>query len=226
MVVRTSVSSGECAELVLDVERLHEVHVPAAHQLEDVCDKTSSYVGLRHEHAHVLVEPLRIESGTAACCPECCLVYVIIYIAVYVVLFCEFLDAEGRLDASDELVIFHVLHHPVLACELVGVCLHLLVGEIVDLSAVVAVWEIMDFRTYLGEKVIVVEVCAPHRLVHVGHEAYVRVAEDCACPCCICIDLEFFGNFLACSHDGLHVLARHPPDASGSLERAYERACT
>ena len=214
MVVRTGVTACECSELILDVERLNEVHVLAAHELEDVCDQTRSYIGLRNEYAHVLVEPLRIESSSAACHPECSLVDVVIYIAVDVVLLSELLDSECRLHAADELVIFHIAHHLVFAREFVCICLHLLFGEVVDLCTIVAVRKIVDLRTDLGEQVVVVEICAPHGLVHVGHQTHIGVAEDSTCPCGICICAELLGNLLSCTHDGLHVLARHPLDAS------------
>ena len=86
MVIRTGVSACECAEVVLDVERLDEVHILSCHQLEDICDKASSYVSLRNEHAYVLVEPLRIESGAASGSAERSLVDIVIYVAVDVVL--------------------------------------------------------------------------------------------------------------------------------------------
>ena len=226
MVIRTCVTAGKCSEIVLDVERLHEVHVLSCHELEDISDDAGSYVSLRHEHAYVLVEPLRIESRTAAGSTECCLVDVVVYVAVDVVLLGELLDAEGSLHASDELVILDVIHHPVLACKLVGILLHFLIRKVVDLCSVVAVRKIVDLRTDLGEEVIIVNVGAPHGLVHVCHETHVRVAEDGACPRCVCVDLEFLGNLLTCAHDGLHVLTRHPLYASGSLERTYESTRT
>ena len=58
---------------------------------------------------------------------------------------------------------------------------------------------------------------------------YIRVAEDCTCLCCVCIDLELFCHLLSCAEYGLdqepfkgqmrfpsypqrHFLS-HPPDA-------------
>ena len=207
-------SASECAEVILDMERLDEVDVLACHELEDISDDTGSYVCLRYENAYILVEPLWIESCTAACRLEGSLIDIIVYVAVNVVLLCKFLDTESRFHTADEFVVFYIIHHLVLAGELICILLHLLICEVLYLDSVITVWEVVDFRTDLGEEVVVVDICAPHCLVHVCHEAYVRVAEDCTCLCCVCIDLELFCHLLACAEYGLDHLARYPLDAS------------
>ena len=86
MVVRSGMASGKCAVIILDVERLDEIHILAAQEFEHIGDETCSYISLRHEHTHIFIEPLRIESRTASGCLECGLVNVVIDIAVYVIL--------------------------------------------------------------------------------------------------------------------------------------------
>ena len=88
MVIRTSMSASECAEVILDVERLDEVDVLACHELEDISDDTGSYISLRYKYADIFIEPLRVETSAASCCLECSLIDIIVYVAVNVVLLC------------------------------------------------------------------------------------------------------------------------------------------
>ena len=206
------------------MERLYEVHVLSAQELEDVSGQTGADIGLGNQDAHVLVEPLRVETGPAAGRAEGGLVYVVVHIAVYVVLLGQFFDAQGGLYAANELVVVHVLHHLVFGGELVGIGLYLFLGEVFNLRSVVAVGEVMDFRAYLGKEVVVVEVGAPHGLVHVGHEAHGRLPEDAAGAGGIGINPHFLRYLLPGAHHGAHVLAGNAFEAAGSFQGAHQRA--
>ena len=82
----------------------------------------------------------------------------------------------------------------------------------------------MDFRADLGEEVVIVDIGAPHRLVHVGHQAYVGVAKDGAGACGIGIDAYFLRDFLPCAHDGTDILPGNAFEAAGAFQRADQRA--
>ena len=128
MIIRTGMSSGEGSEIVLDMERLHEIYILSAEKLEDICDDACSDISLWNKNAHVLIEPLRIETCTAASCLECSLVNIVIYVTVDVVFLRKLLDAKSGFHAADEFVILDIAHHFVLALKLVCIRLHLLIS--------------------------------------------------------------------------------------------------
>ena len=178
MVVGTGMAAREGAEVVLDMERLDKIDILSAEELQDVGDKTGTDIGFRHQHAHVFVKPLRVEARAAAGSAERSLVYVVIDIAVHIVLLGQFLDAKGGLHAADELVVFYIVHHFVLRAKFIGTGLYFFVRKRLYFSAIIGVWKIVDLRPNLGEKVVIVDIGAPHGLVHIGHEAHVGLPQD------------------------------------------------
>ena len=136
MVVRAGVSSGECAEVILDVERLKEVDVLPCEELEDVADKPGSGVGLRDKHRAALVEPRMVEPGAASGHLESGGVDVVVDHQVGVGVLGQFREGERRDGRTLELAVLHVVHHPVAACQLVAVGLQFLFRDRVDDIAV------------------------------------------------------------------------------------------
>ena len=219
---KLGMSSGEGSEVILDVERLYEVHILSADKLHDVSDEPGGDVSLGNENAEMLVEPLRIESSPASSDAESRLVDVVVDIAVDVVLLGEFLYTQGGLHASYELVVFNIVHHPVFRRELVGIFLDLRVAEVLDFGSVVAVREIVDFGSYLREEVVVVDVRAPHGLVHVGHQSDIGVAENRACLGGLRERPDLFSDLLTRAHHCLDILPRNTAHTSRALKRAHE----
>ena len=83
----------------------------------------------------------------------------------------------------------------------------------------------MDFRADFGEEVIVVKVGAPHGLVHVGHKANIRAAEDGTGTGCIGKNANFLRYLLTRAHYGFDALAWDAFDAAGCLQAAHKGAC-
>ena len=107
-------AAGEGPEVVFYMERLDEIHILAGNQLEHISYETGSDVSLRYQHADIFIEPLRIETGAAACGLESRPVNVIVHETVDVVVPGHVADGQCRLHAADELVIFDIFHHLVL----------------------------------------------------------------------------------------------------------------
>ena len=76
----------------------------------------------------------------------------------------------------------------------------------------------MDFRADFGKEVIVVNVGAPHGLVHVGHKAHIGVAEDGTRAGGIGKDTHFLRNLLTGAHDGFHHLPADAGYVAGSFQ--------
>ncbi len=100
---------------------------------------------------------------------------------VYVGVLRHLRQAYGCPHGCLELVIVHVVHHPVAGGEAVAVFLKLRLWRAVYDLAVDRVREETDLRTELGEHVVGVDVGAPHRLVVVGEQSHGRLAHDGAC---------------------------------------------
>ena len=82
----------------------------------------------------------------------------------------------------------------------------------------------MDFRADFGEEVIIVDVGAPHGLVHVGHEAYGGTAQDAAGAGGIGINPYLLRDLFTGAHDGAHVLSGDSPEAAGAFQGAHQGA--
>ena len=82
----------------------------------------------------------------------------------------------------------------------------------------------MDLRSDLGEQVIVVDVRRPHRLVHVGHEAYIGFTEHRPCQGRAGEDPDLFIHLISCAHDEAHILPWNPAHRAGSLKGADQCA--
>ena len=214
VIIGAGMTSRECPEVILNMERFDEIDILSAKQLENICSKSGSYIGFRNQYADIFVEPLGIESCPASRGTEGGLVDIVVDVTVDIVFLSHFLDGKGSLYASDEFVVFYIRHHLVAPCQLVRVSLDLFIREGVNLCSVVAVGEIMDFGPYLGEQVVIVDIGAPHRFVHIRHQSYVRVAENRADARGFSEDAYFLCNLFPCPHYGADISSRNPFQAA------------
>ena len=83
----------------------------------------------------------------------------------------------------------------------------------------------MDFRTDLGKEVVVVDIRAPHCLIHISHEPNGGVEQHGTGLCSAGKHFQFFGDFFSGPKHGVNPLAWNTSHAARTFKRAHQCAC-
>ena len=84
----------------------------------------------------------------------------------------------------------------------------------------------MDLGANLRKEVVIIEIRAPHSLVHIGHEPDIGLTEDGAGAGRDGKGPNPFRNLCPRSHDGHDAGPDDPFDAAGSFQRTDQGSCT